>query len=80
MIPWASTFLWADAAIGASTVWSSWLYHYGLGALLALGTLAVMARQGVLAAGTQERRLAGQLATLLAAFAALHALWIAAVQ
>lgn len=80
MIPWASTILWADTVASASTAWSSWLYHYGLGALLALGTLVIMARQGVLAAGTQERRLAGQLAALLAAFAALHALWIAAVQ
>ncbi len=67
-------------AIWANTAWQSWAYHYGLGALVALGTLWIFFRQGALAAGTQERRLAVQLAGLLAAFAGLHALWIATAQ
>lgn len=64
----------------ANTVWYSWLYHYGIGAILTLGTLALMARHGALAAGTPERRLAVQLAALMAAFAGLHALWIAVAE
>lgn len=63
----------------ANTVWLSWLYHYGIGAALALGTVWVLARQGALAGG-QERRLAGQLMLGLASFAALHAVWIALAQ
>lgn len=58
-------------------IWSSWLYHYGLGAILAIAFLIVAVRaRAVRLDFAPHRRLVIALVGGLIAFAVFHAVWI----
>lgn len=60
------------------SIWSSWLYHYGIGGAVAVASLAMLTWAGAIRLGDSHHRwIVLLLVGGLVAFAAAHAAWIA---